>query len=278
VTWSGPEWSADVTGANAKASARGSRTLKRRERRAPGNTGVQVGGLSLTVGTGHPIRTSVKALTPAPISVKTPGMQPNAHLGVLILGAGASARMGRPKLLLPWDGTTVIGRLLAQWRELGAGQIAVVRRPDDTALAAELERLEFSSTDHILNPQPERGMFSSIQCAANWDGWRGAITNWAIVLGDQPHLQTATLRALLTFAAQNREAICQPTTGGRTAHPVLLPRPVFAALKSSAAGTLKEFLKLAACPGVQCEINDPGLTLDLDTPEDYKRLLEHGQI
>jgi len=35
---------------------------------------------------------------------------------------------------------------------------------------------------------------------------------------------------------------------------------------------LKDFLKLVAAPRVQCEANDPGLTLDLDTPEDYKRL------
>jgi hypothetical protein len=67
-------------------------------------------------------------------------MQPTPHLAVILLGAGASSRMGRPKLLLPWAGTTVIGRLIAQWRELGAGQIAVVRRLDDTTLGQRLEQ------------------------------------------------------------------------------------------------------------------------------------------
>ena len=199
-------------------------------------------------------------------------MQPNENLGVIILGAGASSRMGRPKLLLPWGGTTVIGRLIAQWRELGAGQITVVLRPDDDALAAELDRLGFPKAHHIHNPQPELGMFSSILCAANWTGWHAEITNWAIVLGDQPHLHTETLRTLLAFAGQNRHAICQPTSGGRTAHPVILPATAFAGLKNSPATTLKDFLNLTAGPSVQCPINDPGLTLDLDTPEDYKRL------
>jgi len=201
-------------------------------------------------------------------------MQPNGntHLGIIILGAGASSRMGRPKLLLPWAGTTVIGRLISQWLELGAGQIAVVRRPDDAELMVELDQLDFPQAHQIINPQPERGMFSSIVCAANWTGWRTEITNWAIVLGDQPHLHIETLRSLLAFSAQNRGAICQPTSGGRLAHPAILPRPIFDSLKSSAAATLKDFLKLAACPGVQCEINDPGLALDMDTPEDYKRL------
>ena len=121
--------------------------------------------------------------------------------GVVILGAGASSRMGRPKLLLPWRDTTVIGAILRQWRELGAAQIAVVHRPNDTPLAAELDRLDHPCADRIENPQPERGMFISIVCAANWPGWQREISSLAIVLGDQPHLQSGTLRALLEFHA-----------------------------------------------------------------------------
>ena len=84
---------------------------------------------------------------------------------------------------------TIVGHLIRQWRELGAGQIAVVHRPDnDTPLVAELDRLDFPAKDRIANPQPERGMFSSIVCAADWSGWRSEIGAWAIVLGDQPHL------------------------------------------------------------------------------------------
>ena len=194
------------------------------------------------------------------------------QLGVVILGAGASARMGRPKLLLSWRGTTVIGQLLSQWRELGAGQIAVVLRADDHALAAELDRLDFSKSDRIENPQPERGMFSSIVCAANWNGWRQEISSWAVVLGDQPHLQTETLRQLLAFTSQNKEAICQPASGGRAEHPVILPQRAFVELKNSGAATLKDFLKQNSGRSVQCPVADPGLSLDMDTPEDYKRL------
>ena len=190
---------------------------------------------------------------------------------VVILGAGASSRMGRPKLLLPWRDTTVIGHLISQWRELGAAQIAIVSRPDDSALAAELDRLHFSTLDRIKNPQPERGMFSSIVCAAGWAGWKPEVQSWSIVLGDQPHLRTETLRALLEFSAQNADAICQPQFDGHSRHPVILPRKAFDALKDSRADTLKDFLKLVPCRSVQHVINDPGLTLDLDTPEDYKQ-------
>jgi len=207
-------------------------------------------------------------------------MNPSAHpsLGVVILGAGASSRMGQPKLLLPWRDTTVIGEIISQWRELGAVQIAVVLRPEDAALSAELGRRGISRFDRIENPQPERGMFSSIVCAANWNGWRQEISRWAIVLGDQPHLQTQTLAQLLTVCAENPEAICQPALGGSDKHPVILPTRAFAGLKSAAAESLKEFLNLTDCPRIRCGAADTGLSLDLDTPEDYKRLTNYQLV
>src|SRR5262245_31955866 len=109
-------------------------------------------------------------------------------LGVVILGAGRSERMGRPKLLLPWGKTSVLGHLIGQWEGLGAKQIAVVCAEGDSAMHAELNRLEVPHVGRSLNPAPGRGMFSSIRCAAEWSGWRDGLTHWVIVLGDQPHL------------------------------------------------------------------------------------------
>jgi molybdenum cofactor cytidylyltransferase len=177
--------------------------------------------------------------------------------------------MGRPKLLLPWGDTTVIGHLLAQWHTLDVAQTVVVMRPDDSELAAELDRLKFPQQDRVINSHPERGMFSSIVCAANWTRWRPGLLRWAIALGDQPHLKIETLQQLLNFSALNLDAISQPAFEGRTAHPVILPRAVFEGLKTSPVATLKDFLNLAPGRSVQYVINDPGLTLDLDTPEDY---------
>lgn len=201
-------------------------------------------------------------------------MKPNPvpSLGVFILGAGASVRMGKPKLLLPWDDTTVIGQIVATWRELGAGQIAIVLRPDDAALAAELDRLAFPAANRIANPQPESGMFGSILCAVHWTGWRSEISHWAVVLADQPHLRTETLRQLLEFSAHHPGAICQPEFGGRGRHPVLLPRAALAELARTGTKNFKDFLNQTACESVKCSMNDFGLSLDMDTPEDYKRL------
>jgi molybdenum cofactor cytidylyltransferase len=194
-------------------------------------------------------------------------------LGVVILAAGASSRMGQAKLLLPWKGTTVLGQLIRQWHELGAGQTAVVHRIADTKVLTELERLKFPSLNRIENPQPERGMFSSILCAAKWPGWKARISSWAIVLGDQPHLRAETLRTLLEFHSTDADAISQPEFEGRARHPVILSRQGFEALKSTPAETLEIYLKLFPGRRVQYPIMDPTLALDMDTPEDYKRIL-----
>ena len=189
--------------------------------------------------------------------------------GVVILAAGQSARMGRPKLLLPWGRTSVLGHLIRQWRALGARQIAVVCALGNELIQAELDRLGFPARNRIINPAPERGMFSSIQCAAQWPGWEEALTHWAIVLGDQPHLQPQTLKRVLDFSSAHPARVCQPARCGHGRHPVLLPKVVFRRLANSRARTLKGFLGAKPRQVTLCEMEDPGLDLDIDRPEDY---------
>jgi molybdenum cofactor cytidylyltransferase len=189
----------------------------------------------------------------------------------VILAAGASRRMGRPKLLLPWGETSVLGYLLGKWARLGARQITVVCAADAQPLAGELDHLNFPVADRIVNPAAERGMFSSIQCAAGWPGWNAELTHWIVTLGDQPHLKESTLQKLLDFGAKNPEKICQPMRGGRRKHPVLFPRRLFLELKNTLTADLKMFLVERAKDLSGFESNDAGLDVDMDTPEDYER-------
>jgi len=191
--------------------------------------------------------------------------------GVTILAAGSSRRMGRPKLLLPWGDSSVLGHLIRSWQQLQAAQIAVVCSQNLIAIQEELNRLRFPEENRIFNPAPDRGMFSSIQCAAAWPGWSAGLTHWIITLGDQPQLRRETLQALLDFGATQPDKICQPLRNGRRRHPVLLPEEKFLALKNSTASDLKQFL--AEQPGALAgfESADAGLDLDMDTMDDYER-------
>lgn len=197
-----------------------------------------------------------------------------AGLAVVILAAGRSSRMGRPKMLLPWGGTSVLGHLVDQWRQLGAAHLAVVLDPADPLLAAELDRLGFPVHDRIPNPAPARGMFSSIQCAAAWDGWSAGVRTWAIVLGDQPHLRLETLRRVVERMAAEPNRSWQPICQGRRGHPVLLPLPVFRQARDSVAATFKDFLGSLDQPVGLCDVEDPGLGLDIDRPDDYQQALK----
>ncbi len=199
-------------------------------------------------------------------------------LGVVLLAAGRSARMGKPKLLLPWGGTSVLGHLIRQWQSLGAAQLSVVCAAGDSALAAELDRLGFPAENRILNPAPERGMFSSLQCAARWRGWRAEVTRWAVALGDQPQVRLQTLRQVLEFSAAHPARICQPARRGRGRHPVLLPEAAFRQLAAAVAPTLRDFLAAHPEGVVFCESDDPGLDLDIDRPEDYEQALRLGGL
>lgn len=192
-------------------------------------------------------------------------------LAAVILAAGRSTRMGQPKLLLPWGKTSILGHLVEQWRNLGACQIAVVCAAGDLVMQEELERLVFPARDRIDNPCPECGMFSSIQCAARWPGWKQSLTHWALILGDQPHLRQETLKAVLKLAAAQPGKVIQPAHAGHRRHPVLLPKPVFSQLPHSKAANLKQFLLNYQVAVAECQ--DPGLDLDLDRPQDYERAL-----
>lgn len=193
--------------------------------------------------------------------------------GVVILAAGASRRMGQPKMLLPWGTTTVVGQLIGQWRQLGASQIAVVCAANDLNMQAELDRLGFPREDRIYNPQPEQGMFSSIRCAAAWGGWREGLTHWAIVLGDQPHLRQETLRALIEFVAAHPDNVCQPVSEAHARHPVICPRHTFGRLANSSAEHLKAHLQKHAERLCYIDLADPGFGLDIDRPADYQAAL-----
>jgi CTP:molybdopterin cytidylyltransferase MocA len=177
--------------------------------------------------------------------------------------------MGTCKILLPWGKTTVIAHLLNQWRELGVGQIAPVIDASNQLLKSALVEAGFSSDNWIENPFPERGMFSSLQEASRWRGWRSGLTHWAIALGDQPHIEISTLRLLLETAQRNPNRICQPVFSARAGHPIIMPANKFLALAKNDAADLRAFVREHENLRLRIAVSDAGVTADLDTPADY---------
>ncbi len=207
-----------------------------------------------------PTKTKTRVLNEAPFA-----------FGVVILAAGASTRMGTCKLLLPWDGKTVLTHLLDQWRIAGAAQIAPVIDPSNQPLRKALAHAGFSPSDWIENRAPQLGMFSSLQEASRWTGWLSTLTHWIVSLGDQPHIETSTLCLLLNAARENPTRICQPTLNGETAHPIILPGSNFRELAQNDVPDLRIYIRRQEPFRLRVPVEDAAVSGDLDTPEDYRR-------
>lgn len=179
--------------------------------------------------------------------------------------------MGRPKLLLPWGTTSILGHLLGVWRGVGAWRIAIVYAADDRAIPGEVDRLGYPGVTLVRNPAPSDGMFSSVMCGARWAERETELTHCVVALGDQPHVRQSTLRSLMEFASQHAQEVCQPKIGGSRTHPVVLPKPVLSDLTRTKEATLQKFL--AGYRRAEWSATDPGLELDIDRPEDYERAL-----
>jgi molybdenum cofactor cytidylyltransferase len=192
------------------------------------------------------------------------------RFGAIILGAGASSRMGEPKLLLPWGSSSIIGHLISVWRLVGATQLAIVCAPPPHPIHVELDRLGFPCNSRIVNPAPALGMFSSIQAAARWTGWKPNLSHFALALGDQPQISASLILTIFKHAGQNPDAICQPALQKRPKHPVIFPRQTFFELATTTDVTLRDFLAKTQAPRSLVEVADETLNIDLDTPAHYR--------
>ena len=190
-------------------------------------------------------------------------------ISAILLAAGASSRMGSPKALLRTGNRTFVRAILETLRSAGVTDAVVVIRSGQPKVIAEIEATGFAR--HVLNPRPDDGQLSSLLAgldAVDRDGVEGVL----VTLVDVPLIGADAVRALIARARASDAAILRAVHQGRHGHPVLFKRAVFDALRSAdpALGA-KAVLQGHAVDNV--ETGDPAVTEDVDTPEDYRRLL-----
>lgn len=188
-------------------------------------------------------------------------------IGAVVAAAGLSSRMGDFKPLLPFDGSTVIERCIANLRDAGAAQIVVVTGHRGGELA---KRLEGSGVRCVHNPDYTRTqMFDSLRI-----GLRALPADIETVLltpGDVPLVRPETIRALL----ETRGGFVCPVCAGRRGHPVALDAKYLPALlEYDGGGGLRGAVAALGIPVTETEVADGGMLRDLDTPEDYRAVLE----
>jgi molybdenum cofactor cytidylyltransferase len=203
-----------------------------------------------------------------------------ASFAGLILAAGDSSRMGRDKALLPWT-TSAAGQapasetfLSAAIRSLSPATefVLVVVGKNEAALSPIIYA---QGASLVVNPDPDRGQFSSLQV-----GLREVLNHGRdaamITLVDRPPVRTATLQTLhdvFESADQNIWAVV-PEFSGKHGHPYLVGREMMEAFLRVPATSIARDIEHEHQQHIQYfPVDDPLVTLNINTPEDYAGLL-----
>ncbi|MBW3609627.1 MAG: nucleotidyltransferase family protein [Actinobacteria bacterium] len=184
----------------------------------------------------------------------------------LVLGAGGSSRLGRPKQLLPYGDRTLLEHALDTARDCGFDQLVV---PIGGAAPEVRERVDFRGAHVVVNPAYGEGCSSSIAAALDVVDERCEVL--VLMLGDQPGVTPQTVRALLEGRGDAPLAICRYEDG--RGHPIAFARSVFPQL-ADLHGDKGVWRLLDERAGDVVDVPIAGnVPLDVDTPEDYKAVL-----
>ena len=191
----------------------------------------------------------------------------------IVLAAGDSVRMGSPKALLPSpDGRPFVTRIVQTLREAGIVDLVVVTGRDHDALVEVLSR-DPSPPSIARNPQPSRGQLSSL--LIGMDAVVRPDTDAILVtLVDVPMVAVSTVTRVVTAWQRTRAPIVRPAIGDRHGHPVIFDRVLFGSLRGAPldAGA-KSVVRAHEHDLINVPVDDEGCLRDLDTPEDYRRLM-----
>ncbi|MBN1371947.1 MAG: putative selenium-dependent hydroxylase accessory protein YqeC [Anaerolineaceae bacterium] len=188
----------------------------------------------------------------------------------VLLAAGESRRLGRPKQLVEWQGQPLVRRAAQTALQAGLDPVVVVTG----AFAAEVQAaLEGLPVQVVFNPNWAAGQSASLRTGLETLPER---TQAALfLLADQPYLTPELIQALTHRHAETQAAIVAPRAGGRRANPVLFGRcafPELLALQGDAGG--RQIID--RYPVEYVDWPDDRILLDVDTPDDLREIRGGG--
>lgn len=196
----------------------------------------------------------------------------SSHVAV-VLAAGGSRRLGRPKQLLSRDGETLVHRAARLAHETSPQRLLVVVGAHRDAVVAALSDL---ACEIVFNPEWERGLAGSVHAAAAMlAGHDGAVL---IVGCDQPALTHPHLQALLDGAATAASQCAATSHDGLPGIPVVVPRAMLsqASMPDDERG-LGAQLRELPCTAI-FTFDAPELGFDLDTGDDVRTAIARGWL
>jgi len=195
-------------------------------------------------------------------------------LPVIILAGGDSKRMGEPKGLLNYRGKPFLVHQIEQMSEIGISEIIVVLGKDYRLYHEKVPELK--GVEFTINPSPERGQFSSIQCGMQ--KVRSSVVSGVFIFPiDVPCPDREVWEELSNSLGPSDIAVLIPEFQGKKGHPVLISKKFMQHLISCKSDSRLDFeiykqidLKKAKI----ISVNDKNITRNLNTSEDWKEYEE----
>ncbi len=183
----------------------------------------------------------------------------------VILAAGESRRMGRIKPLLRIGEKTALSLLVESLAYAGIPNVHIV-----VGYKAEKVIKEAGVTaDFVINDNFRRGQFSSLQCGIR--SLDSACSAALICLADQPHIHPSWIVQIVEEKSKSDALIIRPVHAGKSGHPVLLRKELFAEIIAMpATSTAKELMRKYADRTAFADIKSDGILYDADTPSDFQ--------
>lgn len=188
----------------------------------------------------------------------------------VILAAGASRRLGRPKQLLELAGQTLLEGAIRMAQDAGASPVLTVLGADFATICTSIS---FNGATPVLNDKWEQGISTSIHAGLRETDVRAPYATGALLMAcDQPRLSAEHLRGLLeTFRAQSEPAIVASFYAGTCGIPSVFPRSVFADLRALCGDQgARTLLKEPPCGVIPMTFE--GGEVDIDWPSDLANL------
>lgn len=188
-------------------------------------------------------------------------------ISAIILAAGESKRMGRPKMLLPWGTTTVLGQVISTFRQAGVDPILVVTGGAHRQVEQVIHQYGAQSVFNDFYSSGE--MLSSLQLGltAQTDQVQATL----IGLGDQPQIQVGTVELICATFRDKKSKLIVPSYQHRRGHPWLVERSLWKELLTlRSPQSPRDFLNKHAKEIEYVTVNTPTVLADLDTPQDYQ--------
>ncbi len=190
-------------------------------------------------------------------------------IAAVVLSAGESSRMGRPKALLPIAGETFIGRIVAALKQTQAGRIIVVLGHNSDDLAAAIRPL---GVEILVNTDYKLGQLSSLQVAVRSLQGDETCDGMLLHLVDHPYIDAALVDRMIARFYESKKAIVVPRWRGKRGHPVLFSRRLFAELLGAPLDQgARAVVNAHGDETLEIDTDAEGIALDIDTPELYRR-------